>query len=171
MVSFHIRYLTLSQANISQIRCGHCKAMTPAFDEVADLFNGPDSQVSLAFVDCTVQTELCSKHGVSGYPTLKVFDSETGPNEGKPYNGGRDVNALKTYVEENMKPKCGFNNVEGCSDKEKTFMEKMKSVSTAEIADQIARLDKMKGSSMAPDLKKWVYQRLNILKELQAQKQ
>jgi len=148
--------------------CGHCKAMKPAFDEVGGVYNGPDSQVVLAKVDCTVETDLCSKYGVTGYPTLKTFDATTGLTEGKPYNGGRDVSTLKTFVEENLKPKCSPKNQDGCTDKEKGFIAKVQSLSKAELEEQVSRLDKMKGSSMAPDLKKWVHQRLAILKELVA---
>jgi protein disulfide-isomerase A6 len=34
-----------------------------------------------------------------------------------------------------------------------------------EIAAQIARLEKMKGGSMKPELRKWLLQRINILKQ------
>jgi len=143
--------------------------MTPAYEELGDHFNGPDSSVVIAHVDCTVETDLCSKHGVSGYPTLKVFDSTTGLDEGKPYNGGRDAASMKTYVEENLKGKCSVAKpTEGCSEKEQAFIAKMKSSSKAELGEQIARLDKMKGSSMTPELKKWLFQRFAILKELEA---
>jgi protein disulfide-isomerase A6 len=148
--------------------CGHCKALAPAFNELADLYNGKDSSVVIAKVDCTVEQDLCSKHGVTGYPTLKVFDSSTGLSEGKPYNGGRDLAALKAYVDENLKAKCSVKEQSGCSDKEKAFIEKNKSLSKKDLDEQLARLDKMKASSMAPDLKKWLIQRINILKDLVA---
>lgn len=120
----------------------------------------------LAIVECPEHSELCQKHGVSGYPTFKVFDSTTGLENGKPYNGGRDVNAFKTFVEENLKPKCSVKEQDGCTDKEKTFIAKMQGTAKAELEEQIVRLDKMKGSSMAPENKKWLFQRLAILKEL-----
>jgi len=140
----------------------------PAFNEAAALYNGPDSSVVLAIVECPDHQDLCSKHGVSGYPTFKVFDASTGLENGKAYNGGRDVNAFKTYVEENLKPKCSVKEQGGCTDKEKTYISKMQGSKKAELEDQIARLDKMKASSMAPENKKWLFQRLAILKELAA---
>jgi protein disulfide-isomerase A6 len=145
--------------------CGHCKAMKPAFDEIGGVYNGPDSSVLLGKVDCTVETELCQKFSVTGYPTVKVFDSETGMT-GKPYNGGRDLAALRKFVDENLKPKCSMQNQDGCSDKEKAFIAKITGFSKAEAEEQVERLDKMKSQSMAPDLKKWVIQRLVLLKEV-----
>lgn len=31
------------------------------------------TQANLAQVDCTVEKELCNKHGIHGYPALKLF--------------------------------------------------------------------------------------------------
>jgi len=40
--------------------------------------------ISLFQVDCTANSNVCSKYGVSGYPTLKIFrdGEETGPYDG-----------------------------------------------------------------------------------------
>lgn len=38
----------------------------------------------------------------------------------------------------------------------------------ADVQAQLDRLTKMMGGSMAPDLKKWVAQRVNILKQIAA---
>ena len=54
-------------------------------------------------VDCTVETELCSDYGVSGYPTIKYFTPET-DEKGDSYNGGsyalaaRPTNAITDAV-------------------------------------------------------------------------
>lgn len=45
-------------------------------------------------------------------------------------------------------------------------MSKWKDKSADEIKAQLERLSKMSGGSMKPDLKKWLTQRLNILKQL-----
>ena len=39
---------------------------------------------------------LCSKQGVSGYPTIKYYMQ--GEKEGKSYSGGRSLEALKTFT-------------------------------------------------------------------------
>jgi len=62
--------------------------------------------------------------------------------------------------------KCLVKTPDNCSDKEKSFIEKMKSKSAEEVAKQVARLEKMKGDSMKAELKAWLMQRLAILKQL-----
>ena len=49
-------------------RCGHCKRLAPTWDKLAEKLNSGD-EVTLARVDCTEQTSLCSDHDVTGYPT------------------------------------------------------------------------------------------------------
>jgi len=57
------------------VRCGHCKRMLPEFEKAAQqLKESPEEGiVLLAKVDATVETDLATKYGVTGYPTLKVF--------------------------------------------------------------------------------------------------
>lgn len=59
---------------------------------------------------------------VSGYPTVKYFTAE-GPND---YSGGRDLDSLKKFVSDELEVKCDVNNADGCSDKEKGFIEAVK---------------------------------------------
>ena len=47
-------------------------------------------------------------------------------------------------------------------------MAKWKAKDKAEATSQLERLTKMSSGTMAPDLKKWVAQRMNILKQLTA---
>lgn len=53
--------------------CGHCKKLAPEYEKAATKLRDNDPPVSLAKVDCTASTTVCSKYGVTGYPTLKIF--------------------------------------------------------------------------------------------------
>ncbi|KAJ1477926.1 thioredoxin-like protein [Baffinella frigidus] len=52
--------------------CGHCKTIKPFWEELGTEYES-SSSVIIGDVDCTVETGLCSKQGVSGYPTIKYF--------------------------------------------------------------------------------------------------
>lgn len=65
--------------------CGHCKKMAPDFEKAATSLKNNDPPVVLAEVDCTVEQGICQEHGVSGYPTLKVFRNGVASD----YSGGR----------------------------------------------------------------------------------
>jgi hypothetical protein len=56
----------------TQSRCGHCKAMAPAWEQLGTEFSS-SSSVLIGNVDCTVESSLCGKYGVDGYPTVKYF--------------------------------------------------------------------------------------------------
>lgn len=142
--------------------CGHCKALAPAWEQLAEEYN-PKGNVVVAKVDCTTEEALCGTHQVSGYPTLLSF--EPGKSKGEPYNLNRDLASLKKWVD-GLKPPCKASNPKDCSAKEVEYINKMKSASKTELTDALARLEKMKDSSMAPALKQWVGERANILKDL-----
>ncbi|XP_064596937.1 thioredoxin domain-containing protein 5-like [Liolophura sinensis] len=82
--------------------CGHCKRLAPTWNELAQLYNKnlEETDVVIAKVDCTQQTSLCSKHGVSGYPTLKFFN----PLEDEPirFKGTRDIESFEKFINEQM---------------------------------------------------------------------
>merc|ERR1712187_631351 len=116
--------------------------------------------------DCTASgKELCEEYEVKGYTTIKYFTAETGP-KGEDYNGGRSFDDLKKFTSENLEQKCLVEDPSGCTEKESEFMTKWKAKPAEEIKAQLERLSKMSGGSMKPDLKKWLTQRLNILKQL-----
>jgi len=77
--------------------CGHCKTLAPIFQTLANTFvNEPE--VNIAEVDCDQHSDVCSKYGVGGYPTLKWFAKNSAAPED--YNGGRDLDSLVNFVNE-----------------------------------------------------------------------
>lgn len=80
--------------------CGHCKRLAPEYEKAATTLKKSDPPVALVKVDCTANTEVCGKYGVSGYPTLKIFK---GGEMSEDYNGPREADGIvKT-----MKSKAG----------------------------------------------------------------
>jgi thioredoxin-like negative regulator of GroEL len=138
--------------------------MKPAWDKLSEEYK--DSSVVVADVDCTVETDLCSTHGVSGYPTIKYF--KDGAKEGESYSGGRDFDALKKFTSDTLEVKCDVNDQEGCIEKEVKYITKAQEKGQEFIQKQLARLQGMlsDGKRMKATLKQWIVQRLNILKQL-----
>jgi len=72
--------------------CGHCKALAPQYDEAS--LSLKDKGIILAKVDCVDQADLCQQHGVSGYPTLKIFRKGNATT----YNGPRKADGIVSYM-------------------------------------------------------------------------
>lgn len=67
-------------------RCGHCKKLAPEYEKAAKELSNRTPPIPLAKVDATAESDLATRFGVSGYPTLKIF------RKGKAfdYNGPRE---------------------------------------------------------------------------------
>ncbi|XP_041468662.1 thioredoxin domain-containing protein 5-like [Lytechinus variegatus] len=82
--------------------CGHCRKLAPVWTQLSEKYNtAEDSIVTIAKVDCTVETSLCSDHGVTGYPTLKLYKKDKEPLK---YKGKRDLATLEKYIEDELNP-------------------------------------------------------------------
>ena len=103
---------------------------------------------------------------IQSYPTIKYF--KDGDVKGTDFAGPPDYDQFKTFVRDELEIKCVVRgDMEGCTDKEKGYIKKMKGKSADDRAAQLKRLDGMKGNSMKDDLKIWLNQRLSILKQLE----
>jgi hypothetical protein len=127
-------------------------------DEFAD-----SSSVVIGDADCTASgKEICGTQEVRGYPTIKYF--KVG-EEAQKYTGGRDFDALKAFTETELQKLCTVAAPADCSEKEAGFIAKNKDKSADDVAKALARLEGMKGNSMAAPLKNWLMARINILKQ------
>jgi hypothetical protein len=87
--------------------------MKPDWDSLGATY-ADSSKVVIADVDCTAGGKpLCDKYGVRGYPTIKYFNPPD--EEGEDYKGGRDLPALKKFVETELGPGCSVDTKENCS--------------------------------------------------------
>merc|ERR1711966_226027 len=59
---------------------------------------------------CKKMKPLCDANGVKGFPTLKWGD----PADLQDYQGGRSLDDLKKFAEENLKPQCSVANIDLC---------------------------------------------------------
>lgn len=75
--------------------CGHCKKLAPEYEKLGSSFKKAKN-VLIAKVDCDSHKDLCSKYGVSGYPTIQWFPK--GSLEPKKYEGQRTAEALAEFV-------------------------------------------------------------------------
>ncbi|XP_061679111.1 protein disulfide-isomerase A3 [Syngnathoides biaculeatus] len=78
--------------------CGHCKRLAPEYETAATRLKGI---VPLAKVDCTAHSKTCSKYGVNGYPTLKIF---RGGEVSGPYEGPRSADGIVSFLKKQAGP-------------------------------------------------------------------
>ena len=76
--------------------CGHCKSLTPVYEELATVFAGDSDEVVIAKVDAPEEEDLARKYEVQGFPTLKCFPP--GSSEAEEYQGQRDLESLVDFV-------------------------------------------------------------------------
>lgn len=105
-----------------------------------------DSSTTLvADVDCTGDGEsLCGDVGVNGYPTIKHGD----PSDLQDYEGGRSLDALKSFAKDNLGPQCGPKYLDLCDEAKKADIAKYSAMSSTELdtfiktgKDKLEKLD------------------------------
>jgi hypothetical protein len=133
--------------------------MKPDWDSLASTYED-SKKVVIADVDCTAAGKpLCDKFGVRGYPTIKFFNPPD--EEGEDYKGGRDLAALKKFVESDLGPGCSVDTLENCSDSQKAELETYIAMDAAERATKLTAMkDELKSAEDAHN---------ELLKKLQAQ--
>ncbi|KAG6513443.1 hypothetical protein ZIOFF_023773 [Zingiber officinale] len=62
----------LLDENFNPKLCGHYKKLAPEYEKLGSSFK-KDKSVLIGKVDCDEHKSICSKYGVSGYPTIQWF--------------------------------------------------------------------------------------------------
>lgn len=107
--------------------------MKPAWDKLMKEYDGHKSAL-IADVDCTADGKpLCDSNGVQGFPTIKYGD----PSALEDYQGGRDLDALKKFAADNLKPMCSPKNIDLCDDDKKKEIEKFQAMSGDDLDKEI----------------------------------
>ena len=78
--------------------CGHCQDLMPTWTQLEKEFPG-----QVISVNADENKELVNKFGVDGFPT--IYYCPNGKNNNKDaesYEGSRDYDALKKYVQSNL---------------------------------------------------------------------
>ncbi|KAH6776109.1 PDI-like 2-2 [Perilla frutescens var. hirtella] len=77
--------------------CGHCKALTPAWEKAANVLKGV---ATVAALDADAHQALAQEYGIRGFPTIKVFAPGKPPAD---YQGARDVKPIVEFALQQVK--------------------------------------------------------------------
>jgi len=118
--------------------CGHCKKMKPDWDKLMDEYKDSETQL-IADVDCTADGKpICDANGVRGFPTLKYGD----PSDLQNYEGSRDYERLKKFIDNDLKPTCSPTNLDLCDDDKKKEIETLMALDDAALEAKISDEEK-----------------------------
>lgn len=95
--------------------CYWSKRLKPSWEKAALIIRErhdpeADGRILMGKVDCTEQVDLCRRHHVQGYPSIRVFrkgsdlKNDQGHHEHESYYGDRDTDSLVEFMETLIKP-------------------------------------------------------------------
>merc|ERR1719160_1259553 len=95
-----------------------------------------------------------------------------GDSGSPPKIGGGDVlvftmEIIKIKGDKKPASKCDVKTMEGCKDKEKEYVEKMKGKGKEKVGSELKRLTKMRGEAMSEEKLSWLNQRVKLLEKME----
>lgn len=90
--------------------CGWSKLLKPSWEKAAKIIRErhdpeADGRILLGKVDCTQEPDLCRRHHIQGYPSIRIFrkgndvKNDHGHHDHESYYGDRDTDSLVTTME------------------------------------------------------------------------
>ncbi|XP_027348686.1 protein disulfide-isomerase 5-4-like isoform X2 [Abrus precatorius] len=90
--------------------CSWCQRLKPSWEKTAKIIKERydpemDGRILLAKIDCTQEGDLCRRHHIQGYPSIRIFRkgsdvrSDHGHHEHESYYGDRDTESLVKFME------------------------------------------------------------------------
>ncbi|XP_051152180.1 protein disulfide isomerase-like 2-3 [Andrographis paniculata] len=77
--------------------CGHCQALTPAWEKAATILKGV---ATVAALDADAHKSLAQEYGIKGFPTIKVFAPGKPPVD---YQGPREAKPIAEFAVKQIK--------------------------------------------------------------------
>lgn len=84
------------------------RVLTIAYDKLAEELK---DKVNIVAVDCDAHRSLCTKNGVRGFPTIKMYvrildiaDTRLEDGKGTEFSGSRSLDKLKEFAMKSVKP-------------------------------------------------------------------
>ncbi|KAL4566829.1 hypothetical protein LXL04_030954 [Taraxacum kok-saghyz] len=96
--------------------CYWSNRMKRSWEKAADIIRQrhdpkTDGRIILGKVDCTQDTDLCRRHHIQGYPSIRIFrkasdirDGKKGHHDHESYYGDRDIDSLVKAMEHLIEP-------------------------------------------------------------------
>lgn len=114
----------------------------PDMEKLASDYKNSRS-VLVASVDCAGSGQgLCGKYGVQGYPSIKAFQFKAGKKNPTDYNGARDYNGIKKYIDANLAgPECSLEDKDGCEPAERKILEESEAMSVGDRRTKVQGME------------------------------
>ncbi|KAE9592968.1 hypothetical protein Lal_00029012 [Lupinus albus] len=105
----YIHQFPITVVNFYAPWCSWCQRLKPSWEKVANIIKERydpeiDGRILVAKVDCTQEGDLCRRHHIQGYPSIRIFRqgsdirTEHG-HEHESYYGDRDTESLVKMME------------------------------------------------------------------------